>query len=94
LTDSQNSAFAVFVMLLARMILSLKPNLYIPMSKVHTIGAEMYARLNLCEVHFQSHYADFIYAVCLPVLVCKPSSSYHSPSLCPAPWWLQCSLKQ
>jgi len=34
-------------MLLARMILSLKPNLYIPMSKVHTIGME-----NLHEVKF------------------------------------------
>lgn len=61
----------------------------------------MYVRLNLCEMHFQSHYADFIYAIlpiCPPVcalsLSIKAVSSYHSPSLCPALWRLQCLLKQ
>ena len=37
LTASENAAFAVFVMLLARTILSLRPNLYIPISKVNCI---------------------------------------------------------
>jgi len=37
LTTSENAAFAVFVMLLARTILSLRPNLYIPISKVNYI---------------------------------------------------------
>ena len=37
LTSSENAAFTVFVMLLARMIISLRPKFYIPVTKVETV---------------------------------------------------------
>ena len=41
LTDQENAAFAVFVMLLARTIISRKLNLYIPISKVGRIDVSV-----------------------------------------------------
>ena len=37
LTSSENAAFAVFAMLLARMIIALRPKFYIPVTKVKTL---------------------------------------------------------
>ena len=47
LTDFENAAFAVFIVLLSRAILHFNLNLYIPISKVHTSPTRISPRARL-----------------------------------------------